>query len=231
MTAVEQWHGPQPDEALMAAEEGELGDVRRAAEWYWLLEVLLVYLFANNNGRVWQGVAVRASYIIRRCAIWMLKDDVTTRELEALKREVKHWDGFGTEDFLKMCDDDDFRGALEKILLFLYPPNKQRLFMGTKKVYLVARAFCPGLVRVNDKELTYEDLARIFEGQELATTESKNRARSRWSARAQEVLRKPIEAAGGTVRVQFSKSASARAKMAKSAKGNRNRNVTEPPTA
>lgn len=223
MTATEQWHGPQPDEELMAAEEGESESVRRAGEYYWLLEALLVYLFANSNARQWQGVAVRASYIIRRCAIWMLRDEVSQRELEQLKREVDRWDSFGTDDFLNLCDDDDFREALAKILEFLYPPKKRRLFMGTKRVYLVARGFCPGLVKVDGKELTYEDLAAIFEGEPLTTTKARNRARSRWSARVQEVLRKPVEAAGGKVRVQFSKSPLARERMAQSAKGNRNR--------
>ena len=62
------------DEAMMAAEEGEAETARRAAEWYWLLEVLLVYLFANNNARQWQGVAVRAAFVIRRCALWLLAE-------------------------------------------------------------------------------------------------------------------------------------------------------------
>lgn len=226
MTALEQWHGRQPDEELMAAEEGEAESFGRGAEWYWLLEALLVYLFANNNARQWQGVAVRAAFVIRRCALWMLAEERTTRELDRLKGEVDHWDSFGTDDFLRLCDDEDFSEALGKILAFLYPPKSQRLFMGTKRVYLVARGFCPGLVKVDGKELTYEKMAMIFEGEALATRKDRNRARSRWSARVQEVLRKPIEATGGTVRVQFSKSAAARGKMAESARGNRNRKIS-----
>ncbi len=66
-------------------------------------------------------------------------------------------------------------------------------------------------------------MARVFEGEELLTEKSRNRARSRWSARAQEVLRKPLEAAGVAGGVSFSKSATARGLMSRSAQGNRNR--------
>lgn len=226
MTAGAQWHGPQPDEAMMAAEEGEAVVYRTPGEWYWLLEALLVYLFANNNARQWQGVAVRAAFVIRRCAIWMLKDERTTAELDRLKSEVTCWDTFGINDFLVLCSDEDFREALARVLEFFYPARNNRLFLGTKRVYLVARGFCPGLVKVDGKELTYEQMAAIFEGDALATPQARNRARSRWSARVQEVLRKPIEASGGTARLQFSKSATAREKMAGSARGNLNRRGT-----
>jgi hypothetical protein len=222
-TALEQWHGAQPDEALMAAEDGDLEADFADADYYWLLEALCVYLFANNNARAWQGVAVRALFVIRRCAIWLLADESTTAELKRLNSQVVEWDMFGVEDFMRLCEDDNYREALAKILKFLYPPRKNRLYRGTMRVYLVALAYLPHLVRVDGEKLTYEQLAMIFEGVPLESRVARSRARSRWSARVQEVLRKPIEQAGGTVRLQFGKSAVARAKMQQSAKGNQNR--------
>jgi len=165
--------------------------------------------------------------VIRRCAIWLLADEQTTAELDRLKGAVDSWDALGVEELLKLCDEEDFREAMAKILAFFYPPKRHRLYMGTRRVYLIARGFLPELVKVDGQEMTFERMAEILEGEVLRTKKDRGRARSRWSARVQTVLRKPIEAAGGTARVQFSKSGTARGKMARSAKGNGNRRKSD----
>lgn len=260
MTAIEQWHGQQPDIDLMMKEEndqrswedwmgGKLADYcersgLRSAHSYSpdealmeaegmqngppdrvvIMEVLFIYLFGSGNLSVWENVAARAHAMMKLWAPhllvgrnqkemeWIMKA-VDFRSIEPLGTNTKLW---------RLWTDGD--GVMKKLLGFIFPGVGSRwLFRGTQRAYILARAWQPWLVTVEGRELSYEDLAEVFEGQELTTTKARNRARSRWSARVQEVLRKPIEAAGGTVRLQFSKSAGARGRMAESAKGNGNR--------
>lgn len=227
-TALAQWHGLQPDEAMMAAEEAGQAASERP-DFNWLLEALFVYLFADDSAKKWECVAVRAAYVIRRCAIWMLVHEASSSELERLKARVDVRDAFGTDEFLALCAEDDFRDALASILEFLYPPAKNRLEHGTRRVYLVARAFMPHLVRIDGSPLTLEHLAVIFDGCEPTGKDAGN-ARSRWSARVKQFLRRTIDANGGTAHVAASKSVTARARMADSAKGNTNRKGTSKKT-
>ncbi len=220
--AVEQWHGLAPDEALMAAEDFSAGGglPARAA----LLDGVLVYLFAGREIGCWQNVALRAHALMVHLTPWLLTGR-GGQELPGLREAagVNHAESLVAST--EVCrGDEQGRETLGRLLAFLFPAEGRRwLKRGTQRAYLLARAYQPALVTDMGKELTFEDLARIFEGDALATRKDRDRARSRWSARAQEVLRKPIEAAGGTVRVQFSKSAGAREKMSRSAQGNRNR--------
>jgi hypothetical protein len=223
-TALAQWHGLQPDEAMMASEEA-LEACGERANFDWLLESLFVYLFADNAAKQWEHVAVRAAYVIRRCAIWMLVHESSAAELERLKSKVVSWDSFGTDAFLELCAEDDFKDALEAILVFLYPPHKRRLENGTRRTYLVARAFMPHLALLDGQPLTLERLASIFEGCDGEGKAAGN-ARSRWSARVKQVLRRTIDSNGSAPHVAASKSVTARSKMANSAKGNTNRKGT-----
>jgi hypothetical protein len=222
--AIHQWHSARADEAMMEREECGLEETNWATNSAWLLEALMVYLFADWTPERWQSVALRAYYLMRKCSIWQLAGQKNEPEIEALKRQVQKWDSFGLDDFLLLCQQDEYREPLARMIAYLYPgTGRQRLFRGTQRTYLLARAYQPALVTVAGKELTYEDMAKIFEADSLTTQKARNRARSRWSARAKEVLRKPLESAGARGAIQFSKSSSARDKMRASAKGNTNR--------
>lgn len=239
MTAVEQWHGPQPDEALMAAEDltGGLGLPARVA----MMDRLMVYLFADEDPSRWEYVALRAHALMVHCAPHLLVCR-GTRELNGLLRARGGQRCEGLADSTRLARTErNGADTLARLLEFMFPGTGSRwLFRGAQRAYILARAWQPWLVSRDGKELSYEDLAEVFEGEVLSWPEGqkvpawlilkRNRARSRWSARVQEVLRKPIEAAGGKVRVQFSKSAGARGKMAASAKGNRNRRANWPPS-
>jgi len=219
--ALHQWHAQAADEALMEEEERE--EPGWATSSAWLLEALMVYLFADWTPERWESVALRAAAVMRRCSIWLLAGQKSEAELTELRRRVTQWDRFGEDGFLKLCDEEDYREPLGRMIAFLYPgTGRQRLFKGAQRTYLLARAYQPALVAVAGRELTYEDLARIFEGDALATRKARNRARSRWSARTKE-LRHTIEGGGARGGLQFSKSSAARAKMAESARGNKNR--------
>ena len=223
MTLREQWHGPQPDEALMAAEDltGYLDLPARVA----LMDRLMVYLFASGALECWESVALRAHAVMVHCAPHLL----VGRSRGEIPRLVVTVGSRESAEGLRAATElvrSEKKGAavLARLIDFIFPgTGRQWLFRGTQRAYLLARTWQPWLVSQDGKELSYEDLARIFEGDALATPKARNKARSRWSARAQEVLRKPIEQAGGTVRLQFGKSAGARAKMQQSAKGNQNR--------
>jgi len=222
MTAIEQWHGPQPDEALMEAEDlsGGVGFPARVE----MMDRLNVYLFADGRLGEWEFVAARGYDLMVNFAPSLLvgRGRQEMARLLWVRREQR---GEALGEFMEFL-----RGIpggaviLARLLGFIFPGTGSRwLFRGTQRAYIMARAWQPWLVTQEGRELSYEDLAEVFEGQELTTPKARNRARSRWSARVQEVLRKPIEAAGGTVRLQFSKSAGAREQMAASARGNQNR--------
>lgn len=222
--AMHQWHSSRADEEMMEREERGQEAVRWANSSAWLLEALMVYLFADWTPERWQSVALRAYYVMRKCSIWLLAGQKSEPEIEGLKRHVKTCDSFGLDEFLKLCQHDDYREPLARMIAFLYPgTGRHRLFRGTQRTYLLARAYQPALVTLAGKELTYEDLARIFEKDPLHTQKARNRARSRWSARAKEVLRRPLESGGASAAIQFGKSSSAREKMRASAQGNQNR--------
>jgi hypothetical protein len=212
------WQGLAPDRDLEQREEGEQGSYRRA----WIQEDLLVYLFADGNVERWEDVALRAVAVMRRFTPGLLPGRKFV-ELDGMRERSGLQAKFTMEDFDKLTDCDE-RGVLLEVLLgYLFPTGSRWLKRGTRRVYLLARTFQPLLLRRHGRELSYERLEEIFEGRRLKTEEERNRARSRWSARAQKLIRKPVEANGGRIALQFGKSATARAKCAESAKGNTNR--------
>jgi hypothetical protein len=229
-SALLPWASPSPDEELMAKEEAGDEVPRRA----WLQEVLLAFLFADGKPEVWENVALRAFAVFRYCFPGLLAKRCLN-EVEGLERRAKLKGAFSMEELVRLSNEEEWREVLERILDFLYPARSQWLFKGTQRVYLLAREYQPGLlavervVEVNGRivprkvDMCYEVMAEIFEGEELNGPEGRDRARSRWSARAQVLLRKPIEEAGGVSRLHFGKSLEARLKMAMKAKGNANR--------
>lgn len=216
-----QWQPLQPDEALMALEEGaSYASMSGRAE---LQESLMCYLFGGGNPECWQDVALRGLAVIRHCVPSLLVGR-SLREVEALREYVTAQGFGGLGELLEAAQDEEGAEVLRRLMEYFFPGQRRRwLLEGAQRVYLVARAFQPHLVTVYGREMSYEDLARIFEGGKLSTPRARGQARSRWSARAQRVLRMPIEEAGGVVRLQFGKAASTREKYRAAAKGNAHR--------
>ncbi len=231
-SALLPWQSPSPDEELMAKEDAEEDGLPRRA---WLQEVLLTFLFADAAPDRWENVALRALAVFRHCLPGLLvsRDLGEVEALNARRKDVKR--GFPMEELVDLSADEDWREILEGIMVYLFPAKRKWLFKGTQRAYLLAKAYQPHLVtfekwvrmngvrRLRRVDLSYEDLAEIFEGKRLKSDAERDRSRSRWSARAQAVLRRPIEECGGTVRLQFGKSSAAREAMARSAAGNCNR--------
>ena len=217
-TALLPWQATAPDESLMAKEDGISPHSMRAL----LVEALFTYLFADSGGRQWEKVAVRVLVLMREFLPGLLVGR-DMAEVAALKRAVMDSERYHFTEFVELARYEGWRHALEGVLGYLFPARRGWLFKGTRRTYLLARAFQPWLVKVDGKELTYEEMAEIFEGAAMHGHKARARARSRWSARVQALLRKPIEQSGGVVRLQFGKSSTAREAMTRSAQGNHNR--------
>ena len=213
------WYGLTPDRELELREEGEEGaDSRRA----WIQEDLLVYLFADGDADRWQDVALRALAVMRRFCPALLAGR-TFREVDGLRRRGGMQAAFPMEKFDELTDCEEREALLRGLLGYLFPNGRRWLKQGTMRVYLLARTFQPTLMSTHGREPGYERLEEIFEGRKLATRKERDRARSRWSARAQKLIRQPVEANGGRIALQFGKSATARAHYAEAAMGNGNR--------
>ncbi len=218
--AILPWHPLQPDEALMAAEEESWESVDRRAD---LQESLMCYLFADGDPERWQNVALRGLAVIRHCAPSLLVGR-SMREVERIRDASEVRQAGGLEEFLGVCREEEGGEVLRRIMGYFFPGTRREwLLEGTQRVYLLARAYQPHLVTVGRREMSYEDMARVFDGDPLATKGARGKARSRWSARAQRVLVLPIEEAGGTVKLQFGKSAGTREKYRAAATGNEHR--------
>ena len=220
------WQALAPDEEMMAKEDGEgQGGTRRA----WLAEELMVYLFGDKEPGRWENVAMRALAVFWHCLPGLLVGR-DMGELDRVKRTAVIRRGFNLEEFVRLSADEDWRETLKGIMNFLYPARRNWMKKGTQRAYVLARAYQADLLAtekvVDGKrrkvEMTYEGMEEIFEGK-LATEKERGRARAKWCALTQVVLRHPVEAAGGVAHVRFGKSASARAAMALSAKRTCNR--------
>ncbi len=218
----------------------------RAALW----EQLLVFLFADGLPECWENVAMRGLSLMRHCVPSVLAGrDLSA--VETIRRGARVQPSFRLTGFVEACESAAVRATLRGLLEYLFPgcPGPGWLAEGCRRTYLVARGYRPELVRITRTvservkvpdpakpgrqrlemrhfpkavEMSYEDMARVF-GEPVTSPIERRNARARWSAIAQRVIRKPIEANGGTVHLQFGKSASARATYAEKAKGNKNR--------
>lgn len=259
-SAMLQWHGQAPDEAMMDREEGEARNAREdareamTARRLVIQKQLLVYLFADGQPRCWQNVALRSLAVMRRFTPGELCGR-SFHEVEGIRHSAQTQPSFPLEEFSRMTqDDEDPDGGereeiIRRVLRYFFPRSRAEgsdwLKEGCVRVFLIARNYHPELVKVGEQELTYEELAWMFgelsfNPHEMRETigklREKNpalpltaeeieaaRARSRLSARAQKLIRLPIERAGGKVRMQFGKTSETRAKYAAAAKGNGNR--------
>jgi hypothetical protein len=225
--AVGPWGARQlaPDEELMAREDG--GEGREVSREF-LVEQVLAFLFAGGDARDWQGVARRGLALLRHFAPAVLQGrDVS--EVERFGRGSAVEGGFGLGDLLAGLEEgEEWQRRLRGLLEHLFPPGRDWLVKGTKRVFCVAKAYRPELVSVVEpnarregtelgrRELSFEALARVF-------GEKPQGARARWSALADRVVKAPVRAVGGHPTAQFSKSEEARGKMRRSAMGNQNR--------
>ena len=243
------WCPLDPCAALIAQEEGDAeGEMDPHAN---VFDQLLAFLFADEHPECWPNVAMRALAIMRHCVPSLLTGRDLS-EAADLRARANVQQCFRLTEFVEACESAAFRGLLSTTLRYLFPDDRGWLAEGCRRTYLVARAYRPEylavwravphqvkfahrdeqgkVVRVERKrretpeecEANYHDLARIF-GEPAETKEDRKKARARWSARAQRVLRRTIEAAGGTMHLQFGKSASTRRKCAEKARGNQNR--------
>lgn len=215
----EAWQGLAPDEELARREGGEEhAEFRRA----WIQEDLLVYLFADGNVGRWEDVALRVVAVMRRFTPGLLVGR-KFHELDGMRERSEIQSAFPLEKFAELTECDERERLLTGLLGYLYPAGTRWLKRGTRRVYLLARTFQPMLLRRHGRELSYERLEEIFEGVRLTTEKDRDRARSRWSARVQNLIRRPVEENGGRIALQFGKSATVRMKYAQAAKGNGNR--------
>lgn len=243
-TVVRQWHSLPPDECMMAKEEGaHLGDQRAIMQ-----ELLFVYLFVDGMPAVWQNVALRALAVLRHFTPGLLRGRAFD-EVAAIQAQADPRRGFVFADLVGLVEADSEQYLL-RMLRYFFPDGKDWLKEGCMRVYLIARNYQPWLVTVGTEALSFEELSWVFgeidfnprevrvrmhklrkvEGQDIPKTIEENemdRARSRWSARAQNLIRKPIEKAGGRIHLQFGKSAETRGKYADAARGNQNRKKVE----
>lgn len=202
-----------PDEAM---------DIDDGFRRGWIQNDLLVYLFADGNADRWQDVTLRALAVMRRfCPVLLVGRAFA--EVEGLRERSCLQAAFplGKFDELTACEERE--ALLTGLLGYLYPSGSQWLKRGTMRVYLLARTFQPLLLRCHGTDPGYERLEEIFQGRPLKTQKERDRARSRWSARAQKLIRQPVEANGGRIALQYGKSATARANYSAAAKGNGNR--------
>lgn len=217
------WGGVRPDEALERKEEGEdADDASEGTLRAWIQEDLLVYLFADCDATRWQAVALRALAVMRRFCPELLAGRKFL-EVDGLRRRAWPTGAFPLEKFDELTACDEREALLRGLLGYLFPDGSRWLKRGTMRVYLLARTFQPVLLSTDGSEPGYERMEEIFEGRKLKNRKERDRARSRWSARAQKLIRQPVEKNGGRIAMQFGKSATARANYAAAAKGNGNR--------
>ena len=225
--ALTQWHSAAPDQECMEAEEWDPSEEPPDRVKLW--EAMMVYLFADAVLSTWENVAWRAFSVMRHCTPGLLFGR-SESEVGGIWQAARRWEAnlqrgrYPLNVFKDLSEEEEYRKWLIRLMDYIYPNEGKRwLYKGTQRAYMLARQYQPGLVRQDGRELAYQDFARIFEGDPLETEKARDRARSRWSARAKAVLRTPLETQGTKVHLQFGKSERARAAMSQSAAGNQNR--------
>lgn len=222
LTRREPWHGLRPDEEAMLHEEGPPEQELRAD----VHEALFTYFFAGGAGD-WKAVALRAIAVIRRWAPSILSGrSVPPEVIQAIHHYYRPGAGehtrFHLSGLVDLVGEEGY--VVERLMEFFFPDSAEWLKEGCRRLYLVARAYQPALLAGPEgREPSYEDLARIFGELDGLHPDEAARARSRWSARAGLVLRKPIAASGARVPALFGKSATVREKYRAAQIGNHNR--------
>lgn len=227
----------RPDEAVMALEDEELDAGQEGMTW--LLETILVFLLADFQPERPGLVAARGAFLFRKVLPGML-GRAGTRPVEELVGVMESGVGGMTCSFAlgevweRIEGSPRLRERVRLMMGHLYPGSGPGwLMQGTRRVYVMARCFNPGLVSrretglrglsrdgrrvLPEVEMSWEEMARAFGEGNLKA------ARARWSALAKRVVVVPIEASGQVVQLQFGRSAATREKYREGARGNSNR--------
>ena len=230
------WEMPDPAECAMRAEDG-FGEAVERAE---AMEVFLAYCFADAAPEEWPLVACRAHAAM--AAMWphvIAQRDQT--EIRALRPTVRAVHGFPLAGLVERFEELEVMDDFARVVEFFFPRVRNWLLAGTQHLYLVSRLYAPGLVTRWQGELTFEAMAGVFGEIPLpppdairetwmpegwtgeAWRTARDRARSRWSARAQHLITRKIESAGAVRPQMFGKSATVAEKYRCAAMGNSNR--------
>jgi hypothetical protein len=229
---------PMPDEILMALEDGECDDedFDLFREMAFFQMAFLIYCFADKVPEDWRAVAKRAwAFLI---AAWPA--EFFHRPLAEVSSFTLGTGPVSSYPLASLLEHlEPVRGPFLRIAKEWFPDRTHWLRRGACHLYLLARHFQPDLL--NSRDLPYEMLAGIFEEIPMpppGAPESwcpagisakewgilKDRARSRWSARAQGLLVRPLEDVGSQAPALFGmKTSRVRDLYAAAAVGNSNR--------
>jgi hypothetical protein len=111
------------------------------------------------------------------------------------------------------------RGFVE----YLFDGNATDVESSLVRVYAIAKAIYPELLREDGRDMSLERLGDVFD------EPNRPAARARWSGRVRRVYNRPVEEAGGVAHAHFQKSATTCAKYAAAQRGNHNRSGKKSP--
>lgn len=235
-TAASPWNIPDPRECAMIAEEGMSEDEERTEA----LDLFLSYCFADAEPAEWRLVACRAHAAI--ATLWPHTIAMRSQhEILDARTGARAVHGFPLGDLVRRFEVMEVLGEFDQVIAFFFPDSRAWLLTGTQHLYLVARLYAPGLVTRWKGDLTFEQMAGVFgeiplppEGEDReawippgwdreAWHTARDRARSRWSARAQNLITRKIESVGASRPQMFGKGATVAGKYRQAALGNSNR--------
>jgi len=235
-TSSANWQIPDPRECAMIAEEGMTADEERTEA----LNLFMAYCFADAEPGEWRLVACRAHASI--ATLWPhVIAQRSQHEMLEMREGARPVHGFPLGDLVRRFEAMDVMEEFDKVVDFFFPDCRTWLLSGTQHLYLVARLYAPGLVTRWKGELTFEQMAGVFgeiplppEGEDRETWTppgwsrtdwhtARDRARSRWSARAQNLITRKIESVGAARPQMFGKGATVAGKYRQAAMGNSNR--------
>lgn len=231
-------HVPTPFEEIVAKEETEDAAADVFEDLVDFQRALLSYLFTDGRAEDWRHAG-------RRLIAFML----VAYPADLLRRQTGDLDGFELgpppRDFFPLSDlldrfpsqvKEPYGRVLRKYISLQLSRGWLRKAIGN--FYLLARQYASWLL-TEDTDFSYEKISaacgEIPSGNQASNEDlarMRDRARSRWSARARALLVAPIESVGSQAPANFmSKPASHREACRRSAMGNTNRHGKKPPHA
>jgi hypothetical protein len=229
------WQAPNGLEFLYAQEEqGEIEDRRSDAQ-----EMVLCYCFADTRPEDWRTVAARAHALMRTLWPAMIARR-SHHELLEVREHERPLRSFPLGEFARRLAEEEMVETMGTVMEYYFPDGRQWLRDGTRNLYLVARLYQPGLVTPWKADLTYEEMAGVFEelparplgeGHEWIPKgwtaneweRAAARARARWSARANGLITRKLAEIGARKPAMYGKGPKASAAYRAAAMGNANR--------